>query len=238
MTTSSTTAMIHAWFNFRPGGDRNLNLAGPHLSRAGTEVLTGLWDVLAVEAAARPHRAVVEEELGLDAVPLALLQPLDGHRRHPVFVILRTQRSTFIKALRCHHAKAFKVPMKSEPDRKRLALSAVEDSVLGVISVVQSQAVVLHQVDGQGAGPGTQAQPRSARVPWRNTSDTVSTTNNPKGRYTQPRCILESHDPTNGCSPLITGTLALRVNFWGQIKAEVPHQSCCRPRPAQTSALV
>lgn len=55
--------------------------------------------------------------------------------------------------------------MKSEPDRKRLALSAVEHSVFGVISVFHSQAVVLHQVDGQGPGPGAQVELRSAHVP-------------------------------------------------------------------------
>lgn len=90
--------MIHDWLDSGSGGDTKLNWAGPPPSRGGSEVLTGLRDELAVDAAARPHRAAVEEVLGLDAVALALLQPRDGHRGHLVFVVLRTQRSACMKA--------------------------------------------------------------------------------------------------------------------------------------------
>lgn len=53
-----------------------------------------------------------------------------------------------------------------ESDRERLPLSGIEDAVLGVVSVIQSQAVVRHQVDGQGPGLGAQTEPRCANVPW------------------------------------------------------------------------
>lgn len=53
-----------------------------------------------------------------------------------------------------------------ESDRERLPLSGVENAVFGVVPVIHSQAVVLHQVDGQGPGPGAQTEPRSANVPW------------------------------------------------------------------------
>lgn len=79
-TTSSTTAMIHCWLG--SGGDTNLSWTGPRPPEVGgwgQELLTGLWDELAGDAVARPHRAAVEEVLGLNAVTLALLQPLDGH---------------------------------------------------------------------------------------------------------------------------------------------------------------
>lgn len=53
-----------------------------------------------------------------------------------------------------------------ESDRERLALSGVEDAVFGVVPVILSQAVVPHQVDGQGPRPGAQTERRSAIVPW------------------------------------------------------------------------
>lgn len=160
--------MTHACFDFPSGGDKNLHLAGRRPSRDTEQKLTGLRDELAVAAAARPHRAAVEEVLALDAVALALLQPLDGDRRHLVFVVLqKTQRSTLAKAGRVRHEKP-------EPDRERPALSTVEHTVFGVVSVLHTKAVVLHQVDGQGPGPGAQADPRRTRVPWKKTPDTAA----------------------------------------------------------------
>lgn len=77
-TSSTTTTAIHSWFG--SGGDKNLDcLTGPCPAEAGTGVLTGLRDELAGDAATRPHRAVVEEVLGLHAVALALQQALEGH---------------------------------------------------------------------------------------------------------------------------------------------------------------
>lgn len=177
-------------------------------------MLTGQWDELAGDAAGRPRWALVQEVLGHHAVPLAFLQPLDCDRRQLVHVILqRTETSTVKQSSLSSKPGAGSASQDAGLHLERFSLFAVEHAVFGVSSVFQSQAVVPQQVDGQGPGPGAQADPWGARVPWWNKS------------------ASEHLKPS-----FVSGGAAVGHHSWTPPVLKAAHRTCCRPGPAQTSA--
>lgn len=85
-------------------------------------------------------------------------------------------------------------------------------------SVFQSQAVVPQQVDGQGPGPGAQADPWGARVPWWNRS---------ASEHLKPSFV--SSDRRAHWS----GGAVVGHHSRTPIVLKAAHRTCCRPGPAQ-----